>query len=89
MSDTKTFKVQEMPGGFWILENGKCVAKRKTFNDAAACALRLDYMARAKDQTKPAKLDVRAAVVCVAVLIDAAAIVTLLGFAIGVIAANL
>ena len=43
----------------------------------------------AKDQTKPAKLDVRAVVVCVAVLIDAAAIVTLLGFAIGVIAANL
>ena len=35
------------------------------------------------------KLSLAAAVVCVAVLIDAAAIITLLGFAIGVIAANL
>jgi len=57
MSDTKTFKVQEMPGGFWILENGKCVAKRKTFNDTAACALRLDYMAR--ENIKPGKAEKR------------------------------
>ena len=35
------------------------------------------------------KLSLAAVVVCVAVIIDAAAIVMLLGFAIGVIAANL
>ena len=43
----------------------------------------------AKNQTKPAKVNVCAVVVCAAVIIDAAAIVALLGFMIGVIAANL
>ena len=44
MSDK--FSIEHTEHDFFVLKNGERVAKRKTFSDAAACALRMDFQCR-------------------------------------------
>jgi hypothetical protein len=39
-----TYSIEHTEHDFFVLRNGERVAKRKTFADAAACALRKKYL---------------------------------------------